>query len=407
MPQKRGKTGGSSNHRGFGAKDNWRGRGAALTASCWSSGLFARLPVLAALVFVAACDLPRGGPQANEIVAGAEDPEATFEVQPVTRDTLPVFAEWPVSSPMALDGWIEGSGGSLSQIIEAGDTIDLTVWDNEERSLLTNGNQKVVELSNLVVSPSGTVFLPYVSEVYIAKMTPDDARAAIQDKMVMIVPSAQVQLNHEPGSRSSIDLISGVRTAGNFPLLTRDMTVLGAIALGGGVDREIVNPQVRLLRDNRQYGISLDRLLKSPELDTRLRGGDKIYVEADERFFLSLGAAGREAQFPFPTDLVTALDAASIIGGVNDARGNPKGVLILRDYPASAVRSDGAGPSKERVIFTFDLTTADGLFSAGDFAVQHRDLVLVTESPLNATSTVLGIVFDALGIGVRVRDIRN
>jgi polysaccharide biosynthesis/export protein len=361
--------------------------------------------MLAAVAVLAACDLPRGAPETNEIIAGAEDPAATFEVQPVTRDTLDRFRDWPVSSPMGLDGWIKGTGGNLSQIIEAGDTVSLTVWDNEERSLLTNGNQKVVELSDLVVSPSGTVFLPYVSEVYIAKMSPDEARAAIQDKMVMIVPSAQVQLNHEPGSRSSVDLISGVNEAGNYPLLTRDMTVLGAIAQGGGVAKEITNPQVRLLRDGKQYGISLDKLLKSPELDTRLRGGDKIYVETDERFFLSFGAAGREAQFPFPTDLVTALDAASIIGGVNENRGNPKGVLILRDYAESAVRADGSGPAKERVIFTFDLTTADGLFSAGDFPVQHRDLVLVTESPLNSTRTILGLVFEALGIGIRAQDL--
>ena len=40
----------------------------------------------------------------------------------------------------------------------------------------------------------------------------------------------------------------------------------------------------------------MERLLADPSLDTTLRGGDKIYVEKDERYFLSLGATGREAQ---------------------------------------------------------------------------------------------------------------
>ena len=53
-------------------------------------------------------------------------------------------------------------------------------------------------------------------------------------------------------------------------------------------------------------------------LDTTLRGGDKVYVEKDGRYFLSLGAAGKEAQIPFPSDKINALDAASLIGGVND-----------------------------------------------------------------------------------------
>jgi polysaccharide biosynthesis/export protein len=41
------------------------------------------------------------------------------------------------------------------------------------------------------------------------------------------------------------------------------------------------------------------------------------------------------------------------------------------------------------------------LFSAGDFPVQHRDLVLVTESPITGASTIIGLVFEALGIGTR------
>lgn len=358
-------------------------------------------------LLAAGCDLPRGGPESRELIRPSEAEAATFEVRQVTRATIDQLIAWPTQGPTGVDGWIDGSGGAEGQVIEAGDVINLTVWDNEERSLLTNGQQKVVELSGLTVSPSGTVFLPYVSDVYIAKMSPEDARAAIQDKMIMIVPSAQVQLNHEPGRRSSFDLISGVRTAGNFPILSRDMSVLAAIAQGGGVQADVINPQVRLLRGNNQYGISLDRLLESPELDTRLRGGDKIYVETDERFFLSLGAAGRESQIPFPTDTVTVLDAAALAGGVNDTRGDPKGVLVLRDYPSSAVRSDGTGPAKERVIFAFDLTTADGLFSAGDFPVQHRDLVLITESPLNSARTIIGLVFETLGIGTRLSDIGN
>jgi polysaccharide export outer membrane protein len=368
-----------------------------------------RLPLIACLLplVLAGCDLPRGAAEQREILGEAETEESTFEIHQVTRATLPMLVTWPMQAPTNVDGWIDGSGGAPGQIIQPGDTVHLTVWDNEERSLLTSNQQKVVELSGLTVSPSGTVFLPYVSDVYIASMSPEDARAAIQDKMVMIVPSAQVQLTHEPGLASSFDLISGVRSAGSFPLLSREMTVLGAIALGGGVVPELENPQVRLLRDGRQFGISLDRLLESPELDTRLRGGDKIYVEADERYFLALGAAGRESRIPFPDDTVTVLDGTALLGGINPTRGDPKGVLVLRDYPASALRSDGTGPGKDRVVFAFDLTTGDGLFSAGDFPLQHRDVLLISESPLTSTRTIISIVFETLGIAVRASDLAD
>ena len=61
-------------------------------------------------------------------------------------------------------------------------------------------------------------------------------------------------------------------------------------------------------------------------------------MEEDRRYFLSLGAAGSQSQHRFTQDHLSALDAVSIIGGVESRRGNPGGVLVLREYPANAVR---------------------------------------------------------------------
>ena len=101
---------------------------------------------------------------------------------------------------------------------------------------------------------------------------------------------------------------------------------------------------------------------------------------------MSLGAAGAESQFDFNRDNVSALDALSIIGGVNDTRANPKGVLVLREYPASALKSGQRGPRQQRVVFTIDLTTSDGLFSARNFHINSGDLVLATESPVSSAT---------------------
>ena len=87
-----------------------------------------------------------------------------------------------------------------------------------------------------------------------------------------------------------------------------------------------------------------------------------------------------------------------MIGGVNQNTADPKGILILRDYPESAVRSDGSGPSRDRMVFVLDLTNADGLFSAGEFAIQDRDLVLVTQSELVNTKTIFGLIGSIFGL---------
>jgi polysaccharide export outer membrane protein len=198
------------------------------------------------------------------------------------------------------------------------------------------------------------------------------------------------------GRRNTIDLVSGVKAPSSVIMPSQNFTVLSALSSGGGVDAGLTNPQIKLMRGSHVYTTALQRLYDNPKLDTRLHGSDKIIVQADARYFLSLGATGQEAQFPFPRDIVSALDAMVLIGGVSEARADPKGVLILREYPSSAVRKNG--PSNTRVVFTLDLTASDGLFSARKFHIQLGDLVLAIESPLANTQNVLDIIGATLGL---------
>ena len=49
------------------------------------------------------------------------------------------------------------------------------------------------------------------------------------------------------------------------------------------------------------------------------------------------------------------------------------------------------------MIFSLDLTTADGLFAARNFLINPNDTVLATESPVVAVRTVLSLFGAALG----------
>lgn len=353
---------------------------------------------IASLVFQG-CALPQGAGLATQVMAGAEEPDANFAVEFVTAENLGLLQSWPnVGDPNAANGWISRKGGPSSQIIEAGDVVTLSVFSSEENSLLTSPGQKQLDIPPLTVDADGTVFLPYADKVYVAKMTPEQAREAIQKGLATVVPSAQVQLSVASGRRNEVELISGVAKPGSYPLPDQNFSILSLLAQGGGASSSLKNPYVRLSREGKLYGLSLESLLANPSLDTTLRGGDKVYIENEKRYFLSFGAAKVEAQITFPQARVSALDAMSLIGGLNDGTANPKGILILREYGANAVRSDGTGPSKERMIFAIDLTTADGLFSAGDFSIQHQDLVLVTESPIISARSAIGFVLQALGL---------
>ena len=360
-------------------------------------------------VLVAACSsVPRGAGFQSEVLAASnageltgEDPVYDFAVLEISRDILPTLVNWPQNGARNYR-WINRKIQPASSIIAPGDVLDVAVWDAEENSLLTSAGQRVARLQAIAVNSDGRIFIPFVGNMKVSGMSPQTAREQIETHLIATIPSAQVQISVVPGRANTANLVGGVNAPGVYPLPDRDYTLLSLVAQGGGVRSNIKSAQVRLMRGPVVYGISLERLYADPKLDTTLIGGDLVVVEEDDRYFLSLGATGSEALHNFPKDRVTALDALAIVGGVSDARGDPQGILILREYAMSAVRPDlSSGPPQTRVVFTMDLTTADGLFSAAKFDVQSGDLVYATENPVNAAQTVLSIFGSVLGIAKR------
>jgi len=345
---------------------------------------------------LAACSLPRGAALQSEIVKASTDEDAPFAVYAVTRDTVGDFRNWPRWHGYV--SWIGNSRGPSSSLIASGDQLDLIIWDNSENSLLLPPGRKVVDMQGLRVNASGAVFIPYLDEVYLKGKTPDAAREIIQDRLAEILPSAQVQLHYTPGASSSVSIVGGVAAPGTFPLPNRNFSILNLVSLGGGVPPAMRNAQVKLVRNGKTYRTSLSRLYNDASLDVVLRGGDKVIVEQDSRYFQALGSTGREELVYFHKDTINALESVSIVGGVNDNRADPKGVLILREYPSSDVRKDGKGPSHTDVVFTIDLTSAEGLFAARRFNIQPQDVVLVTESPITKAQTIFQLIGSVFGL---------
>lgn len=357
-------------------------------------------------VSLAACALPRGAALQSEVLAKSSSQTPELATYPVTREMLPRIAGWPMTGESTQDHWLKASGGASGQIIAPGDKIDLAIWESSENGLLAGPGQRMTPLTGALVSPQGNLFVPYLGAVKISGMSPEHAREVIQTKLEPLVPSPQVQLNATPGRQNSVDLVGGVAAPGNFPMVDRALTVLGLLSLGGGTQPGIDNPQLRLHRGGKVYSTSLQRLIETPSLDTTLRAGDKLIVEKDQRQFIALGATGTQTLVPFPKDKISALEAVSLAGGLTSTRADPGGVLVLREYaPGQVVGGDAAGitgPGHERVVFTIDLTTADGLFSAGKFRIQPQDLVLATESPINDARSILQLLGLSIGLSNQI-----
>lgn len=347
---------------------------------------------------VAGCALPRGAALSREVLKEQDSETPSFQVVEVTRAALPGLRSWPRPAGTGGQGWISAARGPDSQIISVGDRVTVTIWDSQDNSLLMSPGVRTVTLPEMTVTSAGVIFIPYVGNVLIRGQTPADARTAVQTALVQIAPEAQVQLTALSGQGNSVDVVAGVAQPGAYPLPDRNSTILSVLAQAGGVAPGLRNPLVRLIRDGRAYEIRADRLFADAAMNTTLRGRDRIVVEEDKRYFTALGATGSERLIQFDKDAITALEAISMIGGLNDGRADPKGVLVLREYGAAHLRGDGTGPTMPQVVFTFDLTSADGLFAARGFPINSGDTVLATESPVVAVGTILGLLGAGFGV---------
>jgi len=350
------------------------------------------------LLPVACSRLPGGAPASEEIIRQSGESDADFALYTVNRAFLPTVAQWPGTGKQEHLSWLGASHGAKTQIIQPGDKLTLRIWDSSDNSLLTSREQKAVQLQDVRVAANGTIFMPYVGSVNVLGLTPDLAREELQVELEAIVPSAQLQLDMLEGRNNSVDLVSGVAQPGTYPMPNRNYSVMGLISAGGGISSNLNNPQIRLVRGRNIYGTSVDALLNDPNKDSLLRGGDRVFVEEDERYFLSFGATGTEDLHIFSKDSVSAMDAMSISGGFQDSRADPQGLLILREYEPSAVAPGVRGPRQTRVVFTLDLTSADGLFSARNFEINPGDLVMATESPINDALTISNLVGNFFGV---------
>ncbi|MFV2035499.1 MAG: polysaccharide export protein, partial [Halocynthiibacter sp.] len=77
--------------------------------------LTARPLFIAVFLVLSGCSLPRGAPLQSEILSGATATDSGFAVYAVTRDQLPIYADWPLTGNETGSLWIEHTHGARGQ----------------------------------------------------------------------------------------------------------------------------------------------------------------------------------------------------------------------------------------------------------------------------------------------------
>ncbi len=348
------------------------------------------------LGLAASCGLPRSGPSKAEIFSGSVLQQGDAFILTVD-DRINRIASVTPSLGFAA-GFLD-AGELGSDTINAGDVLGLTIWENVDDGLLVPQGQNATVLEEVQVDGSGFIFVPYAGRVRAAGNTPEGIRRIISEKLADQTPDPQVQVRRLAGDGSTVSIVGSVGAQGVYPIERPTRTLSAMLAAAGGVAIRPEIAQVTVVRGTHRGSIWFQDLYDHPGHDIALRGGDRIFVEEDTRYFTALGATGTQNRVQFESQTISAVEAIAQVGGLNSNLADPTGVFVFRNEPEEIAnqlvgRNDLIGT--QRVVYVLDLTKPNGIFMARDFAIRDDDTVYVTEAPFSEFSKTIAAVTGSL-----------
>lgn len=343
-------------------------------------GRLFRLVAIAAMLLASACSLPRSGPSKAEIVSGASGAGGNAHIVSVNEHVARATYFTP---SYGFSGGFLRAGQMGADEIRPGDVLGLSIWENVDDGLLTSLGSSSTALQQIQVDSSGYIFVPYAGRVRAAGSTPDELRQAITGRLSAQTPDPQVTVTRVAGDGATVSVMGKVSAQGVYPIERPTRTLSAMLARAGGVSIEPEIAVVTVKRGNETGKVWLTDVYSNAGNDIALRPGDVILVEEDQRSFTALGALGGQTRVPLGNEMINAIEAVAMVGGLNSGLADPTGVFVLRDEPESVAERVLGKPvnGSQRMAYVLDLTRPNGLFLARDFLIRDEDTVYVTEAP--------------------------
>lgn len=377
--------------------------------------------ILAAALLLSACtSLGGSGPSTGRVLDATETDILGTKVQIININSTVASRAAQIAQGT---GFAETLGESLplGTVIGRGDLIGVTVWEAPPAVLfgmlntpLATGPAAIsvgrnVEISPQMVDDQGQITLPFIGSIEVAGRSPRELEELVRRRLEGIANQPQVVVTIAANASANVTVVGEVATSARVPLTPRGERLLDVIAAVGGVKQEIDKVTIQVTRNTTVSSMPLERLVRDPRHNVRLRPDDVVAVYFQPFSFTSLGAGGLNAEVPFEASGITLAQGLGRINGLQDNRANPRGVFIFRweDPRGLAANSleaaDGPGPNGTvPVIYRVDLLDPVTFFAAQTFPLQNRDILFVSNAPgvdLQKFVTVLSQgAFSVIGI---------
>jgi len=173
------------------------------------------IAMLALISIIAACTLPRVGPNKREIFAGSVQKEGDAFVVSVNDRVTRATAVVPA---LGFSSSFKNAAQLTSDTIRPGDVLGLTIWENVDDGLLAGEAQNSTILEEVQVDSAGFIFVPYAGRVRASGNTPNQLRETITAKLEEQTPDPQVEVRRLAGDGSTVSLIGAIGQQGVYPI---------------------------------------------------------------------------------------------------------------------------------------------------------------------------------------------
>ena len=352
---------------------------------------------------VAACGLPRSGPDRTELLAGAVEQGGDTHVVAVDQRVSMLATE---STGTGFSAAFRQAPAKGPDTINPGDVLGLVIFENVTEGLFTGAEGGPGALEQVQVDDDGFIFVPYAGRIRASGRTPEQLRQIVTEALDAQTPDPQVLVKRVAGDGATVSVSGDVVGQGVFPIERPTLRLTAMLAEAGGASVPSEAALVSVTRGGQRESVWLTELYENPGFDIALRNQDRIVIEEDRRSFTVMGATGRQNRVPFQTPTITAMEALSLVGGLSTNVADPTGVFVLREEPAHVAnkvlgRNDITRP--QRFVYVLDLTEPGGMFNARDFQIRDEDTVYVTEAPFVSWQKRIGALTGSLNTASQVQ----
>jgi polysaccharide export outer membrane protein len=156
-------------------------------------------------------------------------------------------------------------------IIGPGDTLDISVWNNEALT------------KQVIVLPDGKIHFPLIGEVVVGGKTLVDLEKELKQKISTFVPAPDLTVMVQQVNSMLIYVIGKVNRPGRFALNT-NINVLQALTMAGGLNTFAKRNKIKIFREENGktdiFQFEYDKVTQGENLEqnVKLKRGDVVVV---------------------------------------------------------------------------------------------------------------------------------